>query len=51
MIDEGKRDKVVGQSSDDFFVHALAAIDDGVEIGKGTRIWHFSHVLKNSRIG
>jgi UDP-2-acetamido-3-amino-2,3-dideoxy-glucuronate N-acetyltransferase len=51
MIDEGKRDKVVGQSSDDFFVHPLAAIDDGVEIGKGTRIWHFSHVLKNSRIG
>jgi acetyltransferase-like isoleucine patch superfamily enzyme len=51
MVDEGKRDKVVGQSSDDFFVHPLAAIDDGVEIGKGTRIWHFSHVLKNSRIG
>jgi UDP-2-acetamido-3-amino-2,3-dideoxy-glucuronate N-acetyltransferase len=32
-------------------VHALAAVDDGVTIGKGTRIWHFSHVLKNSRIG
>jgi len=36
---------------DHCFVHPLAAIDDGVEIGKGTRIWHFSHVLKNSRIG
>ncbi|UYN97884.1 MAG: Gfo/Idh/MocA family oxidoreductase [Enhydrobacter sp.] len=33
------------------FVHPLAAVDEGVEIGKGTRIWHFSHVLKNSRIG
>jgi UDP-2-acetamido-3-amino-2,3-dideoxy-glucuronate N-acetyltransferase len=33
------------------FVHPLAAVDDGVEIGKGTRIWHFSHVLKNTRIG
>jgi len=33
------------------FVHSLAAVDDGVEIGKGTRIWHFSHVLKNSKIG
>jgi UDP-2-acetamido-3-amino-2,3-dideoxy-glucuronate N-acetyltransferase len=33
------------------FVHPLAVIDDGAEIGKGTRIWHFSHVLKNSRIG
>ena len=36
---------------DPFFVHPLAAIDDGVQIGEGTRIWHFSHVLKNSRIG
>lgn len=35
----------------DYFVHPLAAIDDGVTIGKGTRIWHFSHVLKDSRIG
>jgi UDP-2-acetamido-3-amino-2,3-dideoxy-glucuronate N-acetyltransferase len=36
---------------DRFFVHPLAAIDDGVEIGEGTRIWHFSHLLKNCRIG
>lgn len=35
----------------DYFVHSLAAIDDGVKIGKGTRIWHFTHVLKNSVIG
>jgi UDP-2-acetamido-3-amino-2,3-dideoxy-glucuronate N-acetyltransferase len=35
----------------DHFAHPLAAIDDGVSIGRGTRIWHFSHVLKNSRIG
>lgn len=34
-----------------YFAHPLAAIDDGAEIGKGTRIWHFSHVLKNTRIG
>ena len=34
-----------------FFIHPLAVIDDGAEIGRGTRIWHFSHVLKNSRIG
>jgi UDP-2-acetamido-3-amino-2,3-dideoxy-glucuronate N-acetyltransferase len=39
------------KAPDHFFVHPLAAIDDGAEIGKGTRIWHFSHVLKNSRIG
>ena len=33
------------------FVHDTAVIDDNVEVGTGTKIWHFSHVLKNSRIG
>ena len=35
----------------DCFVHDTAVIDDGVEIGKGTKIWLFSHVLGQSRIG
>ncbi len=34
-----------------YFAHPLAAIDDGATIGKGTRIWHFTHVLKNTVIG
>jgi UDP-2-acetamido-3-amino-2,3-dideoxy-glucuronate N-acetyltransferase len=34
-----------------FFVHESAFMDDEVEIGEGTTIWHVSHVLKNSRIG
>lgn len=33
------------------FVHPSAIVDDGCEIGAGTRIWHFSHVLAGSRIG
>jgi len=33
------------------FVHETAIVDDGVEIGEGTRIWHFAHVLGNTRIG
>jgi UDP-2-acetamido-3-amino-2,3-dideoxy-glucuronate N-acetyltransferase len=33
------------------FVHESAFVDDEVEIGEGTTIWHVSHVLKNSRIG
>jgi UDP-2-acetamido-3-amino-2,3-dideoxy-glucuronate N-acetyltransferase len=33
------------------FVHETAWIDDGAAIGRGTRIWHFSHVLKGSVIG
>lgn len=35
----------------DFFVHETAIVDAGVEIGKGTKIWHFSHVLSGSKIG
>lgn len=33
------------------FTHETAIVDDGVQIGEGTKIWHFSHVLKGSRIG
>ena len=32
-------------------VHPSAVIDPGCTIGQGTRIWHFSHVLKGTRIG
>jgi len=35
----------------DFFAHETVVIDDGVEIGTGTRIWHFSHIMSGSRIG
>ncbi len=38
-------------SSNAFFAHDTAVIDDNVEIGTGTKIWHFSHVLSGSRIG
>ena len=34
-----------------FFVHESAYVDDGVEIGAGTNIWHFSHILSGSCIG
>ncbi len=35
----------------DFSKHETAIVDDGCSIGKGTRIWHFAHVLKGSVIG
>lgn len=34
-----------------FFAHATAVIDSPSEIGAGTKIWHFSHVLPHSKIG
>jgi len=33
------------------FIHPAAVIDDGSEVGTGTKIWHFSHVLRGSEIG
>ncbi len=35
----------------DYFVHESSYVDDGVEIGADTRIWHFCHVMTGSRIG
>ena len=32
-------------------VHESAYVDDGCEIGEGTKIWHFSHILSGTRIG
>ncbi len=34
-----------------YFAHETAVIDDGCEIGKGTRIWHFSHIMPRARLG
>jgi UDP-2-acetamido-3-amino-2,3-dideoxy-glucuronate N-acetyltransferase len=34
-----------------YFVHETAVIDQPSQIGRGTKIWHFSHILKNCRIG
>lgn len=35
----------------DYFAHETAVIDEGCEIGAGTKIWHFSHVMPNCKIG
>ena len=35
----------------EYFVHESSYIDDDVRIGKGTKIWHFSHILKGAEIG
>jgi UDP-2-acetamido-3-amino-2,3-dideoxy-glucuronate N-acetyltransferase len=34
-----------------YFVHESAYVDEGAEIGAGTKIWHFAHVMKGARIG
>ena len=35
----------------EYFVHDTAIVDDNVTIGKNTKIWCFSHILKNTKIG
>lgn len=35
----------------DYFVHETAIVDAGVTIGKDTKIWCFSHILRNTKIG
>ena len=35
----------------EYYAHPTAVIDKGSEIGKGTKIWHFSHVMPNCKIG
>ncbi len=35
----------------DYFAHETAVIDLGAEIGSGTKIWHFTHIMSDSVIG
>jgi UDP-2-acetamido-3-amino-2,3-dideoxy-glucuronate N-acetyltransferase len=35
----------------EYFVHSTAFVDEGASVGKGTKIWHFSHVMKGATIG
>jgi UDP-2-acetamido-3-amino-2,3-dideoxy-glucuronate N-acetyltransferase len=35
----------------DFFAHESSIVDEGCRIGKGTKIWHFSHIMKGAEIG
>ncbi|MBD3246221.1 MAG: oxidoreductase [Candidatus Omnitrophica bacterium] len=41
----------VSSPTGEFFAHPSAVLDEGCEIGPGTKIWYFSHVLPRSRIG
>jgi UDP-2-acetamido-3-amino-2,3-dideoxy-glucuronate N-acetyltransferase len=34
-----------------YFAHETAVIDEGCQIGEGTKIWHFSHIMPNCSIG
>jgi UDP-2-acetamido-3-amino-2,3-dideoxy-glucuronate N-acetyltransferase len=35
----------------DYYVHESSYVDNGAEIGAGTKIWHFSHIMSGAKIG
>jgi len=35
----------------EYFAHSTAVVDEGCIIGRGTKIWHFSHIMKDAVIG
>ena len=35
----------------EYFAHETSVVDDGCKIGKGTKIWHFSHIMSGSVLG
>jgi UDP-2-acetamido-3-amino-2,3-dideoxy-glucuronate N-acetyltransferase len=39
------------EEQDSYFAHPTAIVDDGAQVGTGTKIWHFAHVCKNASIG
>jgi len=34
-----------------YYVHPTAIVDEGCEIGQGTKIWHFSHIMAGCKLG
>ncbi len=49
--DDGKSGASAGLAHPNVMVHESAVVDDPCSIGAGTKIWHFSHILANVRIG
>jgi UDP-2-acetamido-3-amino-2,3-dideoxy-glucuronate N-acetyltransferase len=39
------------ENDKDVFVHESSYVDNDVTIGRGTKIWHFSHILMHCEIG
>lgn len=39
------------KNNDNYFVHSSSVVDEGAEIGAGTKIWHFCHISSNAKLG
>jgi len=47
----GKEVSIVPKREKKYFAHETAFIDEGANIGEGTKIWHYSHICKGAKIG
>src|SRR5208283_1993183 len=50
-VRENGRPVATSNSAPHYFAHSSAMVDEPCEIGDGTKIWHFSHVMENCQIG
>lgn len=48
LSDDSSEDSL---ESKKYFVHESAVVDEGADIGEGTKIWHYSHICKGAKIG
>ena len=39
------------KQTNNVFVHPSATVDDGADVGAGTKIWHYSHICKGAKVG
>jgi UDP-2-acetamido-3-amino-2,3-dideoxy-glucuronate N-acetyltransferase len=51
VLVQGDRSRSKNDLKEEYFVHESAYVDQPVQIGKGTQIWHFSHVMAGAVIG
>lgn len=49
FVNHGQEDQK--KEAKPYFVHESSYVDDGAQVGADSKIWHFSHVLKGSKIG
>ncbi|MFN5182206.1 MAG: acyltransferase [Bacteroidota bacterium] len=38
-------------NNNDYYAHPTAVIDEGCKIGKGSKVWHFSHIMTDCEVG
>ena len=50
-LQKGAEVQVSSNEDKNYFVHPTSMVDENLEIGNGTKIWHFSHVQSGARIG